>query len=145
MKLLIGYGSTLRQDDGLGWWVASQLAPCYQGSDVRVICAHQLLPEVTASIAKAECVIFVDASVEGCAGSVQVREIQPSRSFGEVHTVQPPEILRLTDYLYGRCPKAYLVTITGEAFGIGDTLSERAQAAIPQAIIEIKRLLSRML
>ena len=142
MKLLVGYGNTLRQDDGVGWWIASQLAPRYCDSEVAVVCVHQLLPEIAQSVAESEQVVFVDACIEGPAGCVTVQQIEPASAIGEAHALHPPEILRLAHHLYGVCPPAWLVTIAGETFELGDTLSDPVQAAIPRAVEEISQILA---
>lgn len=142
MKLLIGYGNTMRQDDGVGWLVTDQLVPVVDGSQVRVIQTHQLLPEIAASMAQAERIIFVDASIEGAPGEVQVQHVQPAAQLGEAHAFTPSELLRLADTLYGQCPPTYLVTITGTLFDLGDNFSEVVEAAVPQAITAIQRLLA---
>lgn len=136
MKLLVGYGNTMRRDDGVGWLVAGQLAPV-----VRVITAHQLMPEIAYEVAHAGCVVFVDASIEGNAGDVQTRVLHPLDRLEDAHALTPPGILYLAGYLYDRMPPAHLVTITGETFDLGDTLSGTVQAAVPQAIDAICQLL----
>lgn len=142
MKLLIGYGNTMRQDDGIGWLIADHLAPQYDDTDVTVIQAHQLMPEIASSMADADRVIFVDASIEGVAGEIQVQQLQPAVELGDAHALTPSQILRLTEYLYGQCPTTYLVTITGAWFDLGDTLSEAVEAAVPQAVSAIQSLLA---
>jgi hydrogenase maturation protease len=142
MKLLVGYGNTLRQDDGLGWLIADQLRSYYEDSLVSVISTPQLMPELALPVAECELVVFVDASVEGTAGVVCTQQLQAATALREPHTLQPADILGLADYLYGACPKAYLVTVTGESFGLGDTLSTAVQSAIPEVIVQIKELFS---
>src|SRR5262245_41264787 len=62
--LVIGYGNTLRGEDGIGPAVAEEVAA--RGlPGVRVIVAHQLTPELAADIADARLVVFVDAAVSG--------------------------------------------------------------------------------
>jgi hypothetical protein len=60
--LVIGYGNTLRGDDGVGYQVAETVAE-WQLPQVRSIAVHQLLPELAADIAEVDLVIFVDAVV----------------------------------------------------------------------------------
>lgn len=141
MKLLLGYGNTMRQDDGAGWLVASQLAPLYHDTDVVVCATHQLMPEHAARVAQAEQVIFVDASVMGPAGQVHIQSIQPATYLNDAHTLQPADILYLAEVLYGHSPSALLVTIAGVEFGLGDQLSATTLKAIPTAVAQIKRLL----
>ena len=142
MKLLIGYGNTLRQDDGAGWLIASQLAPDYADSNVMVQAAHQLMPEYAALAAQAEQVIFVDASATGPAGQVLIRHVEPASNLCDTHTLQPSGILYLARTLYGHTPPALLVTIAGAEFELSDQLSPAVTTAMPAAIIQIKNLLA---
>lgn len=57
--IVIGYGNTLRSDDGAGQKVAEILASWHL-PQVRSISVHQLTPELAAPIAEAELAIFVD-------------------------------------------------------------------------------------
>jgi hydrogenase maturation protease len=60
--LVIGYGNTLRGDDGVGSLVAEQVAT-WSLPDVRSHSIHQLTPELAAEIAQAEQIFFIDASI----------------------------------------------------------------------------------
>lgn len=143
MKLLVGYGNTLRQDDGVGCVIAARLAPIYVDSGVRVIITPQILPELAADIARSACVVFVDAAIEGSAGSVQVRTLTPLSHMEDAHALTSPGILLFARMLYDSCPPAHLVTITGSAFGLGETLSPPVQNALPQAIAKVRLLIDR--
>lgn len=142
MRLLIGYGNTLRRDDGVGRSIVDRLTPLYAGTDVSCITTPQLLPEVAALVAQAQRVVFVDASIEGQAGTVRVDEVRPLDYLEEAHAFTAPGILYLANLLYLASPPAHLVTVTGADFDLGETLSEAVEAAIPQAITEIRRLLT---
>jgi len=65
--LIIGYGNTLRGDDGAGPRVAEVVAG-WSLPNVRAISAAQLTPELAEALAGAEVVIFVDAQVSQAAG-----------------------------------------------------------------------------
>ncbi|MGB5058118.1 MAG: hydrogenase maturation protease, partial [Candidatus Promineifilaceae bacterium] len=90
-RLLIGYGNPLRGDDGIGWRVVEEIAnrqsPIANGQwdnphsalrTPQLIAVHQLLPELAEPISETDLVIFVDASVEGEPGAIQVRTIEPA-------------------------------------------------------------------
>lgn len=141
MKLLIGYGNTLRRDDGVGWQIASQLAPELDPEQVHIIQVHQLMPEIAANIAESDAVIFVDASIEGEPGSLRVLDLSPSASLPEAHALGPADLLTVSQNLYERRPPAYLLTITGQDFELGEGLSDLVQAAIPEALERIRSLL----
>lgn len=142
MKLLVGYGNTMRQDDGVGCWIASHLAPHYaDDANVNIRQVRQLMPELAEEVARASHVIFVDASIEGEVAEVAVQPITPTNTFGDAHALYPPQILHLAQALYGQCPLAHLVTITGTNFDLGESLSPQVELAIPHALTIIKNLL----
>lgn len=57
--IVIGYGNTLRSDDGAGQQVA-EIIVHWHLPQVRSISVHQLTPELAAPIAEAELAIFID-------------------------------------------------------------------------------------
>jgi hypothetical protein len=48
-------------------------------------------------------------------------------------------VLTLANELYGRRPPAHLLTIAGESFETGETMSPSVVAAIPDLIARIKQ------
>ena len=103
--LVIGYGNTLRSDDGVGWHVAALLADdprlavdppvaadvqfaadsplaanSRSGADLRlagveVLAVHQLTPELAVDMSRASLVILIDASVDDPPGAITVRPV----------------------------------------------------------------------
>ena len=137
--LLIGYGNPLRGDDGVGWVMANRLA---EVEGITAVSAHQLLPELIDQIADVDCVIFVDATVQGKPGDIAVREIHPdTMGLATSHGMEPVVMLAYVDQLYGRCPRAYLVTITGEDFGYTENLSPLITSKLKELQNEISALI----
>src|ERR1043166_1662215 len=62
--LVIGYGNTLRRDDGAGPAVASRLARRFQFTRCRCTTAHQLAPELAHDLLQTRRVLFIDARSE---------------------------------------------------------------------------------
>ena len=140
--LVIGYGNPLRGDDGLGWTVAAELFRQNRSTALQVLPCHQLTPELASTIQEADTVIFVDAARDGTPGDCRCVELQPgSVSPTLAHDLTPSALLALTCELFGVCPPAYLLTVCGEDFGPGNTLSEAVQRGIP----ELKTRLHRMI
>jgi hydrogenase maturation protease len=140
--LVIGYGNPLRRDDGLGPLIVDGLA-AERRAGVETITAVQLVPELAASLAEAEVVIFVDA----CAGSgeVQLTLVEEGEALEwSSHCGDPRALLALTRAVYGRAPRAWWVTVPGVDFGFGDGLSPAARANTPVAGDCIKALLLRL-
>jgi hydrogenase maturation protease len=61
--LVIGYGNSLRRDDGIGWHVARRLDADPRASGIDVIAARQLTPELAYDLHRATRVVLVDAAV----------------------------------------------------------------------------------
>ncbi len=128
--LVLGYGNPLRGDDGAGWGVAERL----QGvAGITAVPLHQLLPEHADLIHTAVHVIFVDAAVDGEPGAVRVQALAPDRQgLAASHQMSPGLLLAMVAELYGRCPPAHLITITGQNFGYTETLSPPVQESARQ-------------
>lgn len=143
VTLIIGYGSDLRGDDVAGRRVA-EAAGEWGLPGVRAISIHQLNPELAEEMAAAERVIFVDARAGAAADdAAEVRQIgpaEPTSSLG--HTADPRSLLALAQAVFGRCPAAWLVTIPGVEFELGENVSATAARGIAQALAEIRKLIA---
>lgn len=152
--LIIGYGNPLRGDDGLGWHIASTLAEKNSQqtttSPLRVLPRHQLTPELAEPISQAIFVIFIDARLGETPGQIQSLMLTPQASTDAfTHHVDPASLLLLAQSLYGSCPPAALLSITGDSFGYNEYISPVVQQRLPtlmqqlEALIEQARLLNR--
>ena len=140
MTLVIALGNPLREDDGAGWAVARALR---RAGDLRVLVVHQLTPELADEVSRADAVVFVDARRGGPAGELRTVAVSPEGAFAEhglTHVLDPATLLRYAQVLYGRAPKAWLVSIAGERFGLGDTLSGSVERTVPAAARRIRAL-----
>jgi hydrogenase maturation protease len=137
--LVIGIGNTLRRDDGLGPWLAEQIA-AWRFPAVTSCTVHQLMPELVDAIAKHERVLFLDACESSC-GS-QLVEVEASSGANRLgHALSPGDFLSLTDRLGFRRPHAWLAAVPGSDFGFGDGLSADAKRRGAEALVEIGKLL----
>jgi len=145
--LVIGYGNTLRRDDGVGPMIVEWLRQI-RGATVRerltqsaaktlpndrvsddltseFLEAHQLLPEHADPVSRASRVIFIDADVTVAPGRVKFRRIHakmPSNS-SVGHNVSPELILTLAEALYGHAPPATVIAIGVSSLDIGEGLT----------------------
>lgn len=135
---LIGYGNPLCGDDGVGWAVAEAIERSMLPIDTAVI--HQLTPEWAEPISQSNLVIFVDAAIEGVPGEVRMLPLGPAAAHGGSHETTAEGVLSMAACLYGYCPPAYMVAITGESFELSESLSPRIAAAVPIAVQLIVQL-----
>lgn len=143
--LVIGYGNTLRSDDGVGQWVAAEVQG-WNLQNVRSLPVHQLTPELAEMLASASSVIFVDAYPASSEALVQVCPLDPvdSSNFSLGHISDPRSLLALTQAVYGCTPQAWLVAIPAVNFELGESLSPTTQQGIAVALDEIRRLLGHV-
>ncbi len=137
--LVIGYGNLLRGDDGVGRYVIDALEPLLPEEATASI--HQLTPEWAETISHTRMVVFVDAAVGDNPGEVRHLQLEPTVGQPGSHELTPEGILSMAAELYGRCPMAYIVTITGGSFEFSDSLTEPVAASVPVAArIVLQRL-----
>jgi hydrogenase maturation protease len=134
--LVIGYGNTLRRDDGVGPRVAESIAALGLRGVEALACAL-LTPELADPVARAGTVVFVDASVEA-PRRVQLRRLEPADSSRILaHAADPRTLLALARDVFGRVPQAWWLTIPIEDLGIGEELSPLARRGLELAVREI--------
>ena len=140
--IVIGYGNTLRGDDGVGVRVAEAVA-ALQLPGVRTFTCQQLSPEHAELIARAEHVVFVDAAVDA-PKDVQLRELVPGDTTQLMgHAADPRTMLALAREVFGHAPKAWWLTIPAVSLEFGESLSPAAERGCHEAVEKI-RALSRL-
>ena len=151
--LILGYGNTDRQDDGVAWHVLNFIAQLLgrpvsispdededqlSGSDPELRFVLQLTPEMAESIAPFERVCFVDAHTGAVAGEVNLSPLEGRfQSSPFTHHLTPDSCLALAEALYGRRPQAILVSVRGYEFGFERVLSPRTKELADQAARQI--------
>ena len=124
--LVIGYGNTLRRDDGVGPKVAEAVAALALPG-VRALACPLLTPELAEAVSQAGMVVFVDAAVDA-PREVQMRKLAPAESSQIMaHAASPATLLALARDVFGHAPEAWWLTIPVEELGIGEELSPLAQ------------------
>lgn len=131
--LVIGYGNTLRGDDGVGPRVAEAIG-CLRLSGVRTLICPLLTPELADPISRAEMVIFVDAAVDG-PDEVQWRKLLPNQiSRIMAHACDPRTILALAHDVFGHAPQAWWLTIPATDLDFNEKLSPMTQKYFESAV-----------
>jgi hydrogenase maturation protease len=147
-RLVVGYGNPLRSDDGLGWTVARILRRDLERDasfgDVVVLAEHQLTPELAEPISRAGLVIFVDAREGGQPGRIATQALgtDDGAPLAFSHDVDPPSLVRMARLLYGACPTAAVISVVGDDFGYGTTLSPVVEAAVREVVQVIRDMLA---
>jgi len=142
--LVIGYGNSLRGDDGAGVAAAEQLRDMTHNNLVRVLTCQQLTPELAQEMSKVDRVIMIDAAEGETPGQIRVSKIEPddgSATF--THELRPSTLLACSQELYGKSPATFLVSVTGYTFDFSDELSDTLTRALPRVLARVRELIDQ--
>jgi hydrogenase maturation protease len=142
--LVVGYGNTLRRDDGVGVKVA-EAVDALNLPGVSVLTRHQLVPELASDLSRARTVVFVDAAA-AAESNLELRQVVAGND-GRIlaHAADPRSLLALSRQIFGRCPSAWCLAIPVQDFGFGEGLSAQAQAGLELAVQKIRQMAGRVL
>jgi hydrogenase maturation protease len=141
--LVIGYGNTLRNDDGAGQIVADRIAT-RNLPNVRSLAVHQLTPELAEDIANADIVIFVDAviSTQQNSEQIEIKTLESNRQYvNSGHSENPRSLLYLAKFLYNKSPLAYWILIPAINFEFGEKISLITEEGIERSLEKIDRII----
>ena len=137
--LILGYGNTLRSDDGVGPKAVDAVAAANLPGVQTLSCAL-LTPELAEPISHANRVVFVDAAVDS-PREVQLRPLSPADSAQIMaHAADPRTLLALARDVFGHSPQAWWLTIPAENLRIGEKLSPLAQAGLEAAVNKLREV-----
>jgi hydrogenase maturation protease len=135
--LVIGYGNTLRGDDGVGPCVAESVGKLNLPG-VRTLVCPLLTPELAEPIAHAAKVIFVDAAVDAPT-EVQWRKLEPNETSQLMaHAADPRTMLALARDVFGHVPEAWWLTIPAVDLGFSEEFSPEVQRGFAEAVEKIQ-------
>ena len=147
--LIVGYGNTLRADDGVGPLVVESLVAGNMPpqAHIKSLCLPQLDLCLAALMPQIDVAIFIDARQDEDANPMKVDRVVPlalnSASSPLAHTTHAltlPMLLGLAENWYGRVPCCYLVQPKGFDFSFGDIVSDLCRSGADlarQAIYQI--------
>ena len=142
--LIIGYGNPLRCDDGLAWRAIETLSQSGLPSDVELLTRHQLTPELAFLASQAETVLFLDSGVSTQESGIRCEPVAPATQVTIFsHEFPPATILALAKELYGKAPQAFMVSLRGECFHHGETLSPGVLEGLPEFVRIVAGLIGK--
>jgi len=137
--LVIGYGNTLRSDDGVGPRVAEAVERL-QLPGVRTLICQQLSPEHAEPVSRARVVVFVDAAVDA-PQEVRLRPLEPGDTTQLMaHAADPRTMLALARDVFGHAPEAWWLTIPALDLEFGEALSSETRHGFDKAVRMIQSL-----
>jgi hydrogenase maturation protease len=143
--LVIGYGNTLRSDDGAGQIVADRVAT-WKLPNLRSLAVHQLTPELADDLANTDTVIFVDAIILSKQNlkKIEIKTLECHYKYLNLgHIENPRSLLYLSKIVYNKLPLAYWILIPAINFDFGEEISSLTQQGITQALLAIEEIIDR--
>ena len=141
--LVIGYGNTLRGDDGAGPAVVEKLTallPRGTSRKAKLIACEQLIPELAVDIASCKRIIFIDASLALPAGRISITPIHEEPCDMRMgHYTTPGMVLAMAQSAFGACPRAWLAAIGCQSMEINDQLTPTVAAAVDRLARHLHR------
>ncbi|OYY93709.1 MAG: Ni/Fe hydrogenase [Hydrogenophilales bacterium 28-61-23] len=135
--LVIGIGNPSRGDDALGPLLIERLEALQLADtlpDVELLTDFQLQVEFALDLQGRQQVIFIDASLNA-ATPFQFSPIAAVEdSSYSSHALSPSAVLHAYRKLFGEPPPAFVLAIRGEAFELGEGLSEAATNNLEAAL-----------
>jgi len=132
--VILGIGNDSRGDDGLGWAFLDALE---NNPDIKAQLLHryQLQPEDADAIAQAKTVVFVDATKDKLEMGFQWESAMPERRPSvHSHWLPPSAVLGFCNEVFGHCPDAYILSIAGDQWELGQGLGPDAQKRLVAAL-----------
>jgi hydrogenase maturation protease len=151
--LLIGYGNTDREDDGVAWHILCDLSrhfnsvppqtiedefPALNNNTFFLRYMLQLTPELSEEIAQYDRVCFIDTHVGIIPENIRQVQLNPEYQPSPMtHHLTPQTCLVLAETLYNKKVEAVLISVRGYNFGFSQDLSPQTQEASKEALNRI--------
>lgn len=147
--VILACGNTLREDDGVGPWLAQWAeARFHAAPDLRILSRQQWTPELAEDAVRAESVIFIDCSAESAPGELTLAPVAPADGSPGLatHHLDAAQLLSLGSQLYNSLPRtALLFTVGAGSMELREGFSDAVQAALPDACRLLEQTVLRML
>ena len=142
--LIIGYGNTLRRDDGLGRRAAERVADDPRLRGARVLWQHQLTPELAVDFSDASLVVLIDVSEADEAGAISVRRVDPTSAAGSAwtHHLEPAALVAMARDLWNATPDVFVVSVGAASLEVGDGLSSVVEGALPAVVDAVAEIVA---
>jgi len=139
--LVLAAGNEMRGDDAAG----PQLAAFVEGlalSGVRVLCEYQFQVEHAVDLAEADLALFIDAHARQARPLVFTTLTAPEQPRAGSHALEPAEVMGVAHRLGLTVPPTFVMSVAGQDFELGASMSEMAVAGCARAQALLERLLA---
>ncbi|HIP47582.1 MAG TPA: hydrogenase maturation protease [Lutibacter sp.] len=139
--LLLGIGNCGRADDGLGWAFLDEIEKNLP-TNIDLEYRYQLQVEDAELASHYEQVFFIDAHKSNLKNGFIIEQCKPIETHHfSTHELPPETVLYLTNQMYNKFPKSYLIGITGIEYKLKMGLSDLAKNNLQKAIHQFNKIL----
>ncbi|MDJ0844549.1 hydrogenase maturation protease [Crocosphaera sp.] len=142
--LIIGYGNTLRGDDGVGYKIA-EIIEQWNVNNITSLAVHQLTPDLAEKLSQVDTVIFIDAVpiTDINTAKLEIKIIYTNQKSNNLaHHNNPEQLLSLTQAIYQKIPQAYWILVPAINFNFSEELSPITQKYARLTLVKIEKFLS---
>lgn len=143
--VIFAYGNPSRGDDALGPTLLHLLEDSYSQDNIEFIEDFQLQVEHALDLENCDMALFIDASVS-CPLPFHFTRLQaqPDSSY-TTHAMHPAAVLYVYQQTYSQVPPpTFLLSVRGESFELGESLSSAAQSYLTEAFNFLKQLIDKI-
>ena len=140
--VILAYGNPSRGDDALGPHLLHQMEIlCQSKKDIEFIDDFQLQVEHVLDLEKGNLILFIDASIS-CPPPFEFIQLQAKQDITYTsHALHPAAVLYAYQQVYHQSPPpAFLLTVRGETFELGEPLSKAATLHLAATFEFVKQL-----
>ena len=141
--LIIGYGNTLRGDDGVGYKIAEVIEQ-WNFDNTTSFAVHQLTPDLAEKISQVDTVIFIDAVpiTDINTAKLEIKTISLNHKIHNLgHHNNPQQLLSLTQAIYKKIPLSYWILVPAIDFNFHESLSPITKKYVSLALEKIERII----
>ncbi len=140
--VILAYGNPSRGDDALGPHLLHQMEIlCQSKENIEFIEDFQLQVEHVLDLEKGNLILFIDASIS-CPPPFEFIQLQAKQDITYTsHALHPAAVLYAYQQVYHQSPPpAFLLTVRGETFELGEPLSQSATLHLAATFEFVKQL-----
>lgn len=115
MRVILGYGNSLRGEDGFGVDVITELEK-FDLPQTKLISVFQLTPEIVLELLCADEIVFVDACFSQTDNYSLACAINRQNGFNLTHHISPKMVMEMLNSLYKKYPKFQIHSMLSSNF-----------------------------
>jgi hydrogenase maturation protease len=115
MRVIIGYGNSLRGEDAFGLDVIKELQRLSL-KDTKLISGHQLIPEIVLELLDANEIIFIDTCYDEKNNYSLACSLTQQNNLNLSHHISPKTIIQMLNTLYGNHPDFFIYSMMSSSF-----------------------------